>query len=123
MAVSQEHRHQAAVIKACAAASWRYPEAALIFAIPNGGHRNKVAAKRLKDEGVRSGVPDLMLPVPRGGYHGLFIELKVGTNAPSTSQGAWAEVLMGQGYLVLTCYGAQAATDAIQRYLEGGYAR
>ena len=26
--------------------------------------------------GVKSGVPDLMLPIPKGGYHGLFIELK-----------------------------------------------
>lgn len=96
----------------------------LLFAIPNaggfsGGFRANVArVARLKREGVKSGVPDLMLPVPRGGHNGLFLELKRakgGRVAPA--QRAWHLALMGQGYLVLTAQGAEAAIRAIQQYL------
>lgn len=51
----------------------------LLFAIPNGGKRNVREAARMKLQGVRAGVPDLMLAVPsgRGGsYNGFFIEMK-----------------------------------------------
>lgn len=43
---------------------------------PNGGRRNKAEAAKLKAMGVRKGIPDLFLPIPRQGYHGLYIETK-----------------------------------------------
>ena len=52
------------------------PELRLLHAIPNGGKRLKSEAARLQAMGVKPGVPDLCLPVPRGKYHGLYIELK-----------------------------------------------
>src|SRR5690554_620263 len=52
------------------------PELARLFAIPNGGHRSKRTAALLKLTGVKRGVPDIFLPLPRNGYHGLWIELK-----------------------------------------------
>jgi hypothetical protein len=56
---------------------YQYPKYSnLIFAIPNGGQRNIVVAKKLKEEGVKPGVPDLFLPVPNNGFCGLFIEMK-----------------------------------------------
>lgn len=54
-----------------------YPELALLYHIPNGGKRDAKTATILKRQGVKAGVPDLHLPVARGGYHGLYIELKV----------------------------------------------
>ena len=53
-----------------------YPEVVLLFHIPNGGRRDTAEAANLKKQGVKPGVPDLFLPVARGGYHGLFIEMK-----------------------------------------------
>ena len=52
------------------------PELWLLYAIPNGGKRAIKTAIALKAQGVKSGVPDMCLPVARGGYHGLYIELK-----------------------------------------------
>lgn len=57
-----------------------YPQLDLLYHVPNGGKRNQKEAFNLKRQGVRAGVPDLCLPVSRGKYHALYIELKVGNN-------------------------------------------
>lgn len=51
----------------------RYPvQGQLLIHIPNGGsRRNKFEGYRLKRQGVRPGVSDLLLPVARGGHFGL----------------------------------------------------
>ncbi len=54
------------------------PEVNMLYHIPNGGKRNEREAAALKRQGVRAGVPDLCLPVAKGKYHGLYIELKYG---------------------------------------------
>ena len=67
-----------------------YPELHRLFHIPNGGHRHKATAGRLRAEGVKSGVPDICLPVPRGPYHGLYIEMKrMRGNDTSETQDDW----------------------------------
>ena len=66
-----------------------YPELALLYHIPNGGKRDAKTATILKRQGVKAGVPDLHLPVARGGYHGLYIELKVGDNTTTKKQKDW----------------------------------
>ena len=62
-------------------------------------------------------MPDLVLPVPRAGYAGLYIELKVGENRPSNSQKDWLEKLTIQGYQALVCYGWNEAIRALQQYI------
>ena len=69
--------------------------------MPNGGHRNKATAGKLKAEGVRAGVPDLMLLYPRHGYHGLVIELKVGHNVATREQNEWLTLVESGGILYL----------------------
>lgn len=82
-----------------------YPELALLYHIPNGGKRDAKTATILKRQGVKAGVPDLHLPVARGGYHGLYIELKVGDNTTTKKQKDWIRELNKQGYLAVVCYG------------------
>ena len=98
--------------------SCKIPELKLLFHIPNGGKRNIVTARRLKAEGVKAGVPDLFLPVSRGGFHGLFIEMKAGKNKPTEKQDVWITDLRQQGYKVVVCYGCEEAIGEIKRYLE-----
>jgi len=118
---SPEHTEQCALFRWAEYQSHSYamPELALMFAIPNGGLRSKATAAKLKAEGVKAGVPDLCLPVARGEYHGLWIELKAGRNKPTPAQGAWHGHLSAQGYRVAVCYSWEAARDVIEEYLRG----
>lgn len=98
--------------------SGKHPELSLLYHIPNGGSRNKAEASRLQAEGVKAGVPDLCLPVPRGTYHGLYIELKrIRGSKTSDLQVRWMESLMKQGYYVNICKGWKAAAQKIIDYL------
>lgn len=117
---SSEHDEQKALMEWAARHVGRCPELALLFAVPNGGKRDPVTAVRLRDEGVKPGVPDLCLPVARQGWHGLFIELKYGRNKPTEYQEAWLEQLTEQGYLAVAAWGWQEAADVIREYLGMG---
>lgn len=99
-----------------------YPELALLYHIPNGGKRDAKTATILKRQGVKAGVPDLHLPVARGGYHGLYIELKVGDNTTTKKQKDWIRELSKQGYLAVVCYGWDEAAKQLLDYLETGTA-
>ena len=96
----------------------KYPELQLMFHIPNGGYRNIATAKRLKAEGVKSGVPDICLPVPRGNYHGLYLELKTDKGRLSKEQENWLSNLSREGYLAEVAYGFDEAVKVIKGYLE-----
>ena len=97
-----------------------YPELRLMHHIPNGGSRNKQEAANLKKQGVKSGVPDIFLPVPRGKYHGLYIEMKAGKNKATDNQSKWLEALNNQGYVAVVCVGCDQAVEVITKYLSGG---
>lgn len=98
--------------------SGRYPELKLLYHIPNGGSRNSIEAYHLKQQGVKAGVPDLCLPVPRGTYHGLYIEMKVKGNKPTANQKEWIEKLREQGYKAEVCYGWEEASGVILDYFK-----
>ena len=66
---------------------------------------------------VKAGVPDIMLPAARAGYHGLYIELKAGENTTTKKQKEWLEYLRQQGYYTAVCYGWQPAAQLIEQYL------
>ena len=96
----------------------KYPELRLLYHIPNGGYRNEFEAVNLKKQGVKSGVPDLTLPVARGGYFGLYIELKADEKGKvSKNQEEWIKALRDQGYRAGVCYGADQAIYVIKKYL------
>lgn len=94
----------------------------LMYAIPNGGERDVRVARKLKAEGVKAGVPDICLPVSRGGHHGLYIELKRRKGGRiSAEQLRWLDVLMHEGYACAVCLGWQEAMQVIEDYMRGDY--
>ncbi|KKL94044.1 hypothetical protein LCGC14_1868590 [marine sediment metagenome] len=90
-----------------------------LFAIPNGGLRNKATAGKLKAEGVKAGVPDVMLPFPSQNYNGLFIEMKFGNNKPTPKQIEWLAWLNGMNYQAKVARGFEEAKQIIEDYLLG----
>lgn len=96
-----------------------YPELRWMYAVPNGGSRNIAEARNLKRQGVKSGVSDIVLPLPRGKYHGAYIEMKVGRNKASDNQKDFLEFVNSQGYCGVVCYGFEEAKDFIVRYMKG----
>lgn len=97
----------------------QYPELKLMYHIPNEGKRSRSTGARMKREGLKPGVPDICLPVPRGGFHGLYVEMKVGRNKTTDNQDFWLEALKKQGYSTAVCYGWEAAAKVILKYLGG----
>lgn len=113
-----EHQEQAAVISWWWFASQKYgiPHFGL-FAVPNGGARDPITGARLKAEGVRRGALDLILAVPRKEHHGLFIEMKVGDNKPTSDQKLFIEYLNAAGYKAVAHWTADSAIKEIEGYL------
>jgi len=108
------------------------PEVQWAFHVPNGGHRHIAVAMQLKAQGVKSGVPDILIPVPSARrmddatrhvfdtqtqqlnattlpYFGLAIELKVGKNKQSEEQVRWQARFQQSGWRAVVCYGWEAA--------------
>lgn len=96
------------------------PELALVHAIPNGGHRDRRTAQRLKAEGVRAGIPDLFVPVMRGGHGGLYIEMKSMIGTPSPEQMRVMSALHAAGYCAVVVRGWRNAAAVTEAYLKGG---
>lgn len=98
----------------------KWPELKLLYHIPNEGKRSARTGARMKAEGLRTGVPDVCLPVARGDHHGLYIELKRRKNSRVTpEQLEWIADLVAQGYVAAVCRGCDEAIELIEGYLRG----
>ena len=118
--MASERQHQQAVMKWARQPSIRdrWPELALLHHIKNettGGAAEVAADKAM---GVKKGVPDLCLPVTRGGFHGLYIEMKTPSGRASDAQRWWMMELTKQGYRAVVCHGYDAAVAELCWYLD-----
>jgi len=116
-----EAEHQIRLFQEAEALTPKYPELAQLIHVPNGELRAKATAGRLKAMGVKAGFPDLLLPVKRGGYCGLAVELKSFKNGARLSerQKEWLDRLNASGYRAVCAVGWRVAMDEILSYLEG----
>lgn len=89
------------------------------FHVPNGGSRNVIEATKLKRMGVKPGVPDVWVVIPKKGFSGLVIELKRQKGGVvSPDQKRWVEYLRNAGYSVHVCKGAGPAVEVVNWYLD-----
>lgn len=109
-----EHQLQAACIHWFRYAYSRFGD--LLFAIPNGGRRDAITGKRLKEEGVLAGVADLFLSMPNNEFHGLYIEMKTATGRQSKEQKAFEQNVSSQGYLYFVCRSKEEFISIINTY-------
>ena len=107
-----EHEEQVAVVEYCDLLS--IP----IFHIPNEAKRSPAVAARLKAEGLRPGIPDLCVPVAKGIFHSLYIEMKDEKGRLTDAQIEWLVRLRKEGMCAYCCKGAANAIELISRYMD-----
>lgn len=117
LASPSEDTIQAQVIRWANLQAGVYPELARLFHVPNGGQRHAAVAAKLVGQGVKAGVPDLCLPVPRFGCPGLWIEMKTADGRVSTNQKDWIAYLKDAGYRVEVCRSFDQARTVLLDYL------
>lgn len=100
----------------------QYPQfERLLFSVPNGGKRNAREAAILKAEGTVSGVSDLILLVPSGGYSSLCIEMKHGKGKQTDNQIAWQKAAEKFGNKYVVCRSIEEFIDTIKSYLKNSF--
>lgn len=96
-----------------------YPELGLVYAInPNKGGRKAAAAGIAKAMGLLADMPDLHLPVMRGPFLSLYVELKRPGEKMRPPQRLMAMKLREQGHCVLEFDDVDDAVNAFVGYLE-----
>ena len=103
-------------------AQWLDMRGLLWCHVPNGGHRNIITATKLKAQGVKAGVPDILIFTPPPKCRecvGTAVELKrtVGSR-PTPAQREWLGALDECGWLVLIGRGCD---DTITQLVQAGY--
>ena len=112
-----EHDHQTAFFSWVRLNAQRHAELKRFYAIPNGGARSHGQAVALYLEGVRAGVLDVHLPLPRNGKAGLWFEFKAPDGQYTTQQREEREALEAEGHEVHTIREWTDAARITREYL------
>jgi hypothetical protein len=115
-----EHDIQASIFEWSLWMAGKYPELQMLNGSLNGVRLTIGQAVKAKRAGMKKGFPDIFLPIPRGKYHGLFIELKKPGSYPTPEQKLWVKALRGQNYFADILVGGSFTESVIVRYLELG---
>lgn len=90
----------------------------LLFAIPNGGSRNKIEAANMKRQGVTAGVADVILLVPKKGFASLCIEFKTKTGRQSDEQKEFQFQAEKCGSKYVVVRSVEQALREVKEYIE-----
>lgn len=90
----------------------------LFFAVPNGGKRDAVTARLMREEGVRAGVADLVLLVPRHGYGALCVEMKTLSGHQSEEQKKFERLCAEVGVKYVVCRSFDEFREVVEKYME-----
>lgn len=114
---TSEHVEQSNVVTWAKLHEYLWPELRYLYAIPNGAMTSARQTQWFKEEGLKKGAPDLCLPVPRGKYAGLYLEMKTQHGDASPEQMEWLDFLNNQGYMAALAYGYDQAIETLTHYL------
>ena len=106
-----EYDEQCAVIEYCDR------KGIMVVHIPNEAKRSRAEGARQKRAGLRPGFPDLLIPIARGPYHSLYIEMKTQDGKPTEKQVRWIWRLREEGMAAYICIGAGHAIECIDWYM------
>jgi hypothetical protein len=93
------------------------PDLDVMEASLNGVKLSKAQAGKAWAAGMLAGAWDINLPVPRGIYHGMRIEMKFGRNTLTTDQKWYGRRLQELGWYVVACWSWDEAREQIIDYL------
>lgn len=113
-----EHDHQVALFQILELNERKHPDLRWIYAVPNGGKRHPAVARKMKAEGVKSGIADVHVPIPTSCAPGLYIEMKFGKNKLSDSQKDFKKFVLTKGFAYSLAYSVEDALNAIEEYLQ-----
>lgn len=88
-----------------------------LMAFPMQGARTARNGARLKAEGMRAGISDMFLALPREDFAGLWIENKTSKGRLTETQIAFQNVMARNGYKVVTCRSSDETKKEIKAYL------
>ena len=90
----------------------------LLFAVPNGGSRNKIEAVNLKRQGTKAGVSDVILLIPKKGFASLCMEFKTGRGTQSKEQKEFQKQaeMCGSKYVIVRS--VKKAIEEVREYLK-----
>lgn len=94
--------------------------------IANEGERSRQYGASLVRQGLSKGFPDLLMASARGGYFGMFIEMKQKFHYTESekakqswkNQEEWLSHLRNQGYFAFFAYGWEDAKSVIEMYMK-----
>jgi len=120
--MNSEHDDQVLFIQWLKAQGYwdRYGIFAIINGIPLIGtlkQRSKII-NYMKAEGMRPGVSDLLFAIARGGYHGMFLELKRESGGIlSNEQKEFIKIIEAAGYFSAIAAGLEEAVTITETYI------
>ena len=88
-----------------------------LFAVPNGGWRNRTVAAKLKGEGVLAGVSDLIFLKSNVHYGALLIEMKREKGKQSDAQREWQRLMEADGFKYVVCRSLDDFMREIDEYI------
>lgn len=90
----------------------------LLFAVPNGGSRHKLEAANMKRQGVKRGVADVILQIPKKGYASLCLEFKTSTGKQSDEQKEYQRQVEYAGSKYVIVRSVEQAIRVMRQYLD-----
>jgi len=73
----------------------------------------------LRRKGVKSGVADIQIAIPSNGFHGMFLEMKIGKGKLTPKQLKFLQDMSSKGYYAIWRIGFDDCKKAIEQYVWG----